>query len=106
MQALYTQQSIVAHADAASQVQPSNPVFNSSPPGMGPPLLPSGGAGSPPGSGSLETLNGAITGQSAMVALIDVFKLMLILVFAIAPLLLLMRRPRAAGAPSPEMAVE
>ena len=95
MQALCTQQSAVAHADAASRVQPSDPAFSAGlPAGMNPAT-----------TDGLQALNGAITGQSAMVALIDVFQLMLILVFAIAPLLLLMRRPRAA-APSPEMAVE
>jgi DHA2 family multidrug resistance protein len=95
MQALYTQQSSVAHADAAAQVQPSNPVFSAAvAPGLNPSV-----------PGGLDALNAQITSQSSMVALIDVFKLMLLLVFAIAPLLLLMRKPRAA-APSPEMAIE
>jgi DHA2 family multidrug resistance protein len=94
MQALYTGQTAVSHADMAAQVQPGNPVNAALPAAMQP--------GAP---GGLEALNGEITRQAAMVGLIDVFKLMLVLALAAAPLLLLMRRPRAA-APSPEMAVE
>jgi DHA2 family multidrug resistance protein len=95
MQALDTSQTAVAHADAAAQVQPSNPVFMA---GIPPSMNPLTGSG-------LEALNGEITRQAAMVGLIDVFKLMLVMTFCIAPLLLIMRKPRAA-APSPEMVVE
>jgi DHA2 family multidrug resistance protein len=94
MQALYTNQVSVSHADQASQLQPGNPVNAALPATM-----------SPAAPGGLDALNGEITRQAAMVGLIDVFKLMLVLALAVAPLLLLMRRPRAA-APSPEMAVE
>jgi MFS transporter, DHA2 family, multidrug resistance protein len=86
MEALYTQQSSVAHADMAAQVQPGNPVG---------PLPLSGSGGS-----MLDTLNGEITRQASMVGLIDVFKLLLILTFAIAPLLLIMRKPKAAAGPA------
>ncbi len=88
MQALFTRQSSVAHADMAAQVQPGNPVG---------PL--SGGSG--PGGGSmLDTLNNEITRQAAMVGLIDVFKLMLVLTILVAPLLLIMRKPKPAAGPA------
>ena len=89
MQALDTQQSSVAHADMAAQVQPSNPVFRA---GVG--------------SMDLDALNGEITRQAAMVGLIDVFKLMFLLTIAIAPLLLIMRKPKAAAASPAEVAVD
>jgi DHA2 family multidrug resistance protein len=91
MQALDTNQTAVAHADMAAQVQPSNPVF---------------AAGVHMGPGALEALNGEITRQAAMVGLIDVFKLMLILTLAIAPLLLVMRKPRAAAPSNAEMVID
>jgi DHA2 family multidrug resistance protein len=89
MQALDTRQTSVAHADMAAQVQPGNPVFAA---GVGPM--------------DLATLNGEITRQAAMVALIDVFKLMLLLTFAIAPLLFIMRKPKAVAASPAEVAVD
>jgi DHA2 family multidrug resistance protein len=89
MQALDTRQTSVAHADMAAQVQPGNPVFAA---GVGPV--------------DLATLNGEITRQAAMVGLIDVFKLMLLLTIAIAPLLLIMRKPKAIAASSAEVAVD
>jgi len=95
MEAFYTRQTAVAHADMAAQVQPGNPV--------GP--LPPGGPGGP-GGGWLDALNGEITRQASMVGLIDVFKLLLVLTFAIAPLLLIMRKPKAAAASPAEIAVD
>jgi MFS transporter, DHA2 family, multidrug resistance protein len=89
MQALDTQQTAVAHSDMAAQVQPGNPVFAA---GMGQ-IDPSGGS-------MLDALNGEITRQAAMVGLIDVFKLMFLLTIAIAPLLLIMRKPKAAAGPA------
>ncbi|HUO12981.1 MAG TPA: DHA2 family efflux MFS transporter permease subunit [Caulobacteraceae bacterium] len=86
MEALYTRQTSVSHADMAGALQPGNPMQAG--------LMPSG----PGAGGALGALNDAITRQASMVALIDVFKLMLILTFAIAPLLLIMKRPRAAPA--------
>jgi DHA2 family multidrug resistance protein len=92
MEALNTQQTAVAHADMAAKLQPGNPVQTSLlPPGMG--------------GDALAALNGEITRQASMVGLIDVFKLMLLLTFAVAPLLLFMRKPKAA-APSGEVVVD
>jgi DHA2 family multidrug resistance protein len=87
MEALDTQQTAVAHADMAGQLQPGNPAQAN--------LL----------AGGLSSLNGEITRQAAMVGLIDVFKLMLLLTFAVAPLLLFMRKPKG-GPPSGEVVVD
>jgi DHA2 family multidrug resistance protein len=95
MQAFDTRQTSVAHADLTSQVQPSNPVFSAA--------IPS--AMSPATTSGLEALNGEITRQASMVALIDVFRLMLLMTLAISPLLLVMRKPRAVP-PAAEMAVD
>jgi len=88
MQALFTRQSSVAHADMAAQVQPGNPVG------------PLSGGGGPDGGSMLDALNGEITRQAAMVGLIDVFKLMLVLTILVAPLLLIMRKPKPAAGPA------
>ena len=85
MQALDTRQTAVAHADMAGQLQPGNPAQAA--------LLPPGAPAS-----ALEALNAEISRQAAMVALIDVFRLMLVLTIAIAPLLLLMRKPKTGPA--------
>jgi DHA2 family multidrug resistance protein len=87
MEALDTQQTSVAHADMAGQLQPGNPVQTN--------LL----------AGGLSSLNAEITRQAAMVGLIDVFKVMLVLTFLVAPLLLIMRAPKAAAPPG-EMVVD
>jgi DHA2 family multidrug resistance protein len=68
-------------------VQPGNPVG---------PLSDGGG----PGGSMLDTLNNEITRQAAMVGLIDVFKLMLVLTILVAPLLLIMRKPKALAGPA------
>ena len=86
MEALDTQQSSVAHADMAAHVQPGSPVFNA---GVSASMNPSTSSG-------LDALNGVITQQAAMVGLIDVFKLMLLMTIGVAPLLLLMRKPKSA----------
>ncbi len=90
MEALDTQQAAVAHADMASQLSPGNPSQSALMPSMG---------------NSLAALNGEITRQASMVALVDVFRLMLLLTICIAPLLLIMRKPKAAPTPG-EVVVE
>ena len=70
MQALDTHQAAVAHADMAGQLSPGSPVQSA--------LSPL--AGRRPGRRSaLDMLNGEITRQAAMVALVDVFRLMLLM---------------------------
>ena len=89
MQALDTRQMAVAHADMAGKLSPGNPVQFG--------LLPPPGA-APGGNAGLAMLNAEITRQASMVALVDVFRLMLLLTICIAPLLLIMRKPKAAPA--------
>ena len=62
----------------------------------------------PTTSGGAAALNAEVTRQAGMVAYIDDFKLMLIITVCAAPLLLLLKAPRAQGAkPDPEhVAVE
>ncbi|MGH6970656.1 MAG: MDR family MFS transporter, partial [Caulobacteraceae bacterium] len=90
MQAFDTRQTAVAHADMAAHVQPGSPVFNAA---MPPAVNPMVG-----GNPALEALNGIITSQASMVALIDVFKLMLIATICLMPLLIFMRQPKTAPA--------
>jgi MFS transporter, DHA2 family, multidrug resistance protein len=90
MQAFDTRQTAVSHSDMAAQLQPGNPVVA--------PMLPPGG-GSDMGS-MLDSLNNEITRQASMVGLVDVFRLMLLLTFMVAPLLLFMRKPKAPAGPA------
>ena len=97
MQALNTHQTAVAHADMAGALSPGNPAQSGILPSMG---------GVPPGGGAaLEALNGQITAQATMVALVDVFRLMLLMTICVAPLLLIMRKPKSAPPPG-EVVVE
>jgi DHA2 family multidrug resistance protein len=89
MQSLNTRQAAVAHADMAGQLSPGNPAQSALIPQMG---------GAPGGGTALEMLNGQITAQATMVALVDVFRLMLLMTICVAPLLLIMRKPKAAPA--------
>jgi len=47
----------------------------------------------------ISALNSGVTRQAQMVAYIDDFKLMMVIVLVAAPLLLLLRKPRPARAP-------
>ena len=87
MQALDTHQAAVAHADMAGQLSPGSPVQSALSPSLG---------GGPGGGLELAMLNGEITRQASMVALVDVFRIMLVMTICIAPLLLIMRKPKAA----------
>jgi DHA2 family multidrug resistance protein len=98
MEALDTRETSVAHADMAAHVQPSNPVFAAGVPAS---MNPAGAGGA-----ALAALNGQITRQAAMVALIDVFHLMLIMTLCLAPLLIIMRQPKTAPAQAAEAIVE
>jgi DHA2 family multidrug resistance protein len=93
MEALDVQQTAVSHADMSAQLQPGNPVLAGTLPGPG------------AGAGALDMLNNEITRQAGMVGLIDVFKLMLVMTIAVAPLLLIMRKPKSAP-PAGEVIVE
>jgi len=84
MQALLTSNTQTVHSTMASQVQRGNPVVSA---GLPPPFDPATPSG-------LQALNGEVTRQAAMVAYVDDFKLMLLMTFALMPLLFIMRTPR------------
>ena len=83
MQAIYANRAAVAHADGAAKVQTGSPTLANLPSPMNP--------GAP---GGLEALNGEVTRQAAMVAYVDVYRLMLIVTLSVMPLLLVMRTPK------------
>jgi DHA2 family multidrug resistance protein len=76
------------HASLAAHVNPDDPVFRAAlPAALSPDTLP-----------GISALNAEITRQSAMVAFVDNFRLMIVLGLACLPLLLLLRQPRASSA--------
>jgi DHA2 family multidrug resistance protein len=85
MEAIYSHQASVAHADLAAGVQPSSPAFAAGVPA----------AMSPATTGGIMGLNGEITRQAAMVGYIDVFRLMCLGALAVMPLALILRPPAA-----------
>jgi MFS transporter, DHA2 family, multidrug resistance protein len=48
----------------------------------------------------LAMLNEMITGQAAVVAVVDQFKILMIAMLVVSPFVLLLRKPRAAGGPN------
>ena len=80
----------VAHADMASHVT------DQTLPMIDPSLLERIGPG---GSGALALINAEITRQAVFIAYLDDFKLMMLVTFAVLPLLLLMRKAKGHGAP-------
>ncbi|WP_293904700.1 DHA2 family efflux MFS transporter permease subunit [Phenylobacterium sp.] len=91
MQALLVANTQTVHASLAARIVPTDPVVRDGLPAMFNPDTLAG----------LLSLNGEITRQATMVAYIDDFRLMFIITIACMPMLLLMRRPRRAGAPDP-----
>jgi DHA2 family multidrug resistance protein len=84
MEALWTNNTAIAHSGLAAHIGPANPVAAAA---LGSRLTAPGG---------LEALNGEITRQAAMIAYLDDFKLMIFITLACLPLLLMMRTPRFA----------
>jgi len=83
----------VAHADIASRVtEQSIP--------MGDPTLMQTIA--PQGDIALAVINAEVTRQAVFIAYLDDFKLMMIVTFAVLPLLLLMRRGKQVGTGGPQ----
>ncbi|MGH7017395.1 MAG: DHA2 family efflux MFS transporter permease subunit, partial [Caulobacteraceae bacterium] len=82
MQALWTSNTAVAHATLASKLSLANPVDRAT---LGPMLHPGRG---------MDVLNGEITRQSAMVAYVDDFRLMMIGFLVMLPLLAIMQTPK------------
>ena len=91
IEALQTHNSEVAHADLAQHISPSNPVLQA--------YLPSQFSLS--STSGLAAFNAEVTRQSAMVAYVDDFKLLIFLSVAAMPLLLLLRAPEKKAAAEP-----
>ena len=86
----------VAHADIASHVTAQTI------PSADPTLLQTI---APQGPAILSIINAEVTRQALFIAYLDDFKLMMIVTFAVLPLLLLMRRGRRVGTGDPQHAV-
>jgi DHA2 family multidrug resistance protein len=85
----------VAHADMAASIGTNVPTT------VGP-MLQSLGV---PGNSVLALLNAEVTRQAVFIAYLDDFKLMMIVTFAVLPLLLLMKRGQQAGG-GPQVAMD
>jgi DHA2 family multidrug resistance protein len=87
----------VAHADIASQVtEQTIPTINST---MVQTIAPQGDI-------ALAIINAEITRQALFIAYLDDFKLMMLLTFAILPLLLFMKRGQQVGTGRPQVAMD
>ncbi len=86
----------VSHADIASSIGSDVPTAAAS-------LLQSLGV---PGDTALAILNAEVTRQAVFIAYLDDFKLMMIVTFAVLPLLLLMKRAGGAGQRQPAPAMD
>jgi DHA2 family multidrug resistance protein len=92
VQSLFVSNTQVVHASLAQHITPS--------------AMAQHGLGALKGAAAVASLNQAVTAQAAMVAYIDDFYLMLLLTLLALPLLLLVRKPGAATAGGPNVAVE
>jgi DHA2 family multidrug resistance protein len=87
----------VAHADIASHVtEQTIPTANST-------LLQTI---APQGDVALAIMNAEVTRQAVFIAYLDDFKLMMLVTFAVLPLLLLMKRGKQVGSGGPQMAMD
>ena len=87
----------VAHADLASQVtEQTVPTANST---MLQTIAPQGDV-------ALAIMNAEVTRQALFIAYLDDFKLMMLVTFAVLPLLFLMKRGRQVGSGPPQMAMD
>jgi MFS transporter, DHA2 family, multidrug resistance protein len=89
--ALLAENTQIVHSRLAEHLRPDNPLARA--PHLAAPFSLSDPAG-------IAALNAETTRQAAMVAYIDDFKLMMIMVLAALPLILLLRRPHAAPRPA------
>jgi DHA2 family multidrug resistance protein len=85
MEAMFIRNSAVVHARLAEPIRPDNPILQASR-GVASLATPQGMAG----------LVGEVSRQAAMVAYVDVFRLMCFVTLLLAPLLLLVRMPKRA----------
>ena len=99
VEALLDQNTQTVHSRLVERLRPDNPIA------QGAPLTQHFGLTSPAG---VAVLNAEATRQAAMVAYLDNFKLMMLVIIMAAPLILLLRKPRkasvAAGASAHAMA--
>ncbi len=91
VEALLVENTQIVHSRLVEQLRPDNPLAR--PPYLATPFS----LTSPTG---IAALNAEVTRQAAMVAYLDDFKLMMLVVFAVLPLLLLLRKPRPALRPA------
>jgi len=92
VQSLFVSNTQVVHAALAQHITPSAMAHHA--------------LGALKGASGVAALNQAVTAQAAMVAYIDDFYLMLLLTLLALPLLLLVRKPRAAPAGAANVAME
>src|SRR5437762_2287938 len=95
VEALLVENTQIVHSRLVEHLRPDNPLAQA-------PYLAAPYRLTPPAG--IAALNAEVTRQSAMVAYIDDFKLMMLIVILAAPLILLLRKPRAARAPAPAAA--
>ena len=95
LEALFIENTQTVHSRLVEQLRPDNPLAHA------PYLLAPYSLSTTTG---IAALNAEVTRQAQMVAYIDDFKLMMIIAFLSAPLLLLLRKPRGARTPSPAAA--
>jgi DHA2 family multidrug resistance protein len=86
MNALVVSNTQTMHASLAAKVIPSDTMVRTYLPSMFDPSTPAG----------ITALNAEVTRQATMVAYVDDFRLMFVITIACLPMLLLMRKPRAA----------
>ena len=95
VEALFVENTQVVHSRLAEHITPDNPIAHA----LNPPYSLTNAHG-------IAALNAEITRQAQMIAYIDDFHLMLIIIVVASPFLLLLRRPRPSGVPGPAVAVD
>ena len=95
LEALFVENTQIVHSRLVEQLRPDNPLAQA------PYLLSPYSLSTTTG---IAVLNAEVTRQAQMVAYIDDFKLMMVIAFLVAPLLLLLHKPRGVSAPSPAAA--
>jgi DHA2 family multidrug resistance protein len=91
VEALLVENTQIVHSRLVEQLRPDNPLAQA------PYLLSPYSLSTTTG---IAALNAEVTRQAQMVAYIDDFKLMMVIAFLVAPLLLLLHKPRGVNAPS------
>jgi DHA2 family multidrug resistance protein len=92
LEALFVENTQTVHSRLVEYLRPDNPLTHA--PYLRTPYSLSTTTG-------IAALNAEVTRQAQMVAYIDDFKSMMVIAFLVAPLLLLLRKPRIARAPGP-----